>query len=84
MTTWNFKREEVQFEQIAVGDHRAIITDVQRKTSRSGKDMLELTFAVSGYKATIRSWIVFLEDRTGNHKPDFNQSYGFVQYRRKR
>lgn len=63
MTTWNFKREEKQFEQIVVGDHRAIITDVQRKTSRSNKDMLELTFAVSGHKSTIKSWIVFLEDR---------------------
>ena len=63
MALWNFKREKAQFEQIAEGDHRAIITDVQRKVSRSDKDMLELTFAVSGYKATIRSWIVFLEDR---------------------
>lgn len=63
MTTWSFKREEAQFEQITAGDHRAIITDVQRKVSRSGNDMLELTFSVSGYKSTIRSWIVFLEDK---------------------
>ena len=60
---WTFKREEQTFEQIAAGDHRAIITNVERKTSRAGNDMLELTLAVSGYNSTIKSWIVFLEDR---------------------
>lgn len=60
---WNFKREEQTFEQIAAGDHRAIITDVERKVSRTGRDMLELTFSVSGYSSTLKSWIVFLEDR---------------------
>lgn len=61
---WNFKREEATFENIAAGDHRAIITNVERKVSKSsGNDMLELTFAVSGYNSTIKNWIVFLEDR---------------------
>lgn len=60
---WNFKREEQHFEPIPEGKYRIRIKSAEKSVSKSGKDMLTLQFDVSGQKATLYHYIVFLPDR---------------------
>lgn len=61
--TWQFKREESQFEQVPVGQYRIRIRSVEKKQSQSGRDMLAFQFDVSGVKAILYHYIVFMPDR---------------------
>lgn len=60
---WEFKREEQNFSIIPEGVHRVRIDEAERQVSKSGKDMIKLTLAVSGYNSHLFHYIVFLPDR---------------------
>lgn len=61
---WNFQREEsTGFDQIPVGKHRIRIKEVEAKKSKSGNDMLEFKFEVSGFNTLLYHYITFLNDR---------------------
>lgn len=61
---WNYNREEsTGFEIIPEGDHRIKIKEAEKTVSKTGNEMLKLTFNVSGYTAQLYHYIVFLEDK---------------------
>ena len=60
---WDFKRVETQYEQIPVGKHRIRVKSVEAKKSKSGNDMLEIQFDVSGINSTLYHYITFLDDK---------------------
>ena len=59
---WNYQREESIFEEIPVGEHRVRIADAEKAISKNGNDMLVLTLAVSGYRARLWHYVVFMPD----------------------
>lgn len=59
---WNYQREESTFEEIPVGEHRVRIADAEKAISKNGNDMLVLTLDVSGYRARLWHYIVFMPD----------------------
>lgn len=60
---WKFEREESKvFEEIPVGEHRVRIANAEKAVSKSGKDMLVLTLDVSGYRARLWHYVVFMPD----------------------
>lgn len=62
MTEWNYKREENEYDDIPVGEHRVRIADAQKAVSKNGNDMLVLTLDVSGYKSRLWHYVVFMAD----------------------
>lgn len=61
---WDFKREESDgFAPLPVGDYRIRVENAEKTKSKTGKDMLKLTFQVSGKKSKLFHNIVFLPDR---------------------
>lgn len=75
MATWNFDPnmyEEKDFAIIPVGDHRVRIVDVEERVSKSGNDMYEITFEVSGHSS--RLWHYLVLDRNDPKKT--NQRIG--------
>lgn len=61
---WEYKREESDgFGIIPEGDHRIRIEKAEKVQSKTGKDMLKLTFQVSGKSNKLFHNIVFLPDR---------------------
>lgn len=61
---WEFKREESKgFTLVPVGDYRIRIKAAEMKVSKSGNNMIELQFDVSGIDATLYHYIVFMPDR---------------------
>ena len=61
--SWEYKREEQQFQPIPVGKHRIRIKSAEKAQSNSGNDMLALQFDVSGYNSTLYHYITFLKDK---------------------
>ncbi len=61
--SWDYKREETQFQVIPEGKHRIRIKSAEKAISKMGRDMLALQFEVSGYNSTLYHYIVFLDDR---------------------
>lgn len=63
--SWSYQREESKGgdTKIPEGKHRIRIKDAQKAVAKTGKDMLSLTFEVSGYNNKIFHNIVFLPDR---------------------
>ena len=59
---WNYQREESTFEEIPVGEHRVRIADAEKAISKNGNDMLVLTLDVSGYRARLWHYVVFMPD----------------------
>lgn len=59
---WNYQREESTFEEIPVGGHRVRIADAEKAISKNGNDMLVLTLDVSGYRARLWHYVVFMPD----------------------
>ncbi len=62
MANWKYNPEnynESGFGLIPEGNYRVRIESALEKTSRSGKDMVELTLAVSGYNTKIWFYLVF-------------------------
>ena len=59
---WNYQREESTFEEIPVGEHRVRIADAEKAISKNGNDMLVLTLDVSGYRARLWHYVVFMSD----------------------
>ena len=75
MAVWNFDPAayvEADFTIVPVGDHRVRIADVEEKVSKSGNDMYEITFEVSGYNS--RLWYYLVLDRNDPKKT--NQKIG--------
>ena len=84
---WNFDpnqyEEKEGFSIIPVGDHRVRIEDVISKQSKSGRDMFEVTLAVSGHNS--RLWYYLVLDpadpkKTNQRIGDFFNSFGITDY----
>ena len=62
---WEYKREESnsEFQVIPAGEYRVRIKSADKAVSKSGNDMLKLTFEVSGYNSLLFHYIVFMADR---------------------
>ena len=84
---WNFDpnqyEEKEGFSIIPVGDHRVRIEDVISKQSKSGRDMIEITLAVSGHNS--RLWYYLVLDpadpkKTNQRIGDFFNSFGITDY----
>ena len=83
---WNFdptQYEESSFSVIPVGDHRVRIEDVISKQSKSGRDMFEITLAVSGHSS--RLWYYLVLDpsdpkKTNQRIGSFFDSFGITDY----
>ena len=84
---WNFDpnqyEEKEGFSIIPVGDHRVRIEDVISKQSKSGRDMFEITLAVSGHSS--RLWYYLVLDpadpkKTNQRIGDFFNSFGITDY----
>lgn len=63
--SWNYQRDESRgdFKPIPEGEHRIRIKAAEKAVAKTGKDMLSLTFEVSGYNSKLFHNIVFLPDR---------------------
>ena len=84
---WNFDpnqyEEKEGFSIIPVGDHRVRIEDVISKQSKSGRDMFEITLAVSGHSS--RLWYYLVLDpadpkKTNQRIGSFFDSFGITDY----
>ena len=84
---WNFDpnmyEEKEGFSSIPVGDHRVRIEDVVSKQSKQGRDMFEITLAVSGHSS--RLWYYLVLDpadpkKTNQKIGDFFNSFGITDY----
>ena len=84
---WNFDpnqyEEKEGFSIIPVGDHRVRIEDVISKQSKSGRDMFEITLAVSGHSSKL--WYYLVLDpadpkKTNQRIGDFFNSFGITDY----
>ena len=83
---WQFdpnQYEESSFSIIPEGDHRVRIEDVVSKQSKSGRDMFEITLAVSGYGS--RLWYYLVLDpsdpkKTNQRIGSFFDSFGITDY----
>ena len=60
---WDFKREENKFKPLAEGVYRVRIKSADKAISKSGNDMLTLQFEVSGSRAILYHYIVFMNDK---------------------
>lgn len=61
---WEYKRtESAEFQIIPEGEHRIRVKSAEKMVSKSGNDMLKLTFEVSGYNSLLFHYIVFMPDR---------------------
>ena len=84
---WNFDpnqyEEKTGFTIIPVGDHRVRIEDVISKKSQAGRDMFEITLAVSEHSS--RLWYYLVLDpsdpkKTNQRIGDFFNSFGITDY----
>ena len=84
---WNFDpnqyEEKEGFSIIPVGDHRVRIEDVISKQSKNGRDMFEITLAVSNHNS--RLWYYLVLDpadpkKTNQRIGDFFNSFGITDY----
>lgn len=58
---WNFEKKEL-FEKIPDGNYRVLIRKAEKQLSQSGKKMIVLTLAISGYAKEIKHYIVFMPE----------------------
>jgi hypothetical protein len=84
---WNFDpsqyEEKEGFSIIPAGDHRVRIEDVISKKSKNGRDMFEITLAVSGHSS--RLWYYLVLDpadpkKTNQRIGDFFNSFGITDF----
>lgn len=77
--SWDFKREEKQFEELAEGRYRVMIVSAEMAVSSKGNDMLVLKMLVSGKNTYLWNYITFLDDRpeiTNRMLTQFFDSFG--------
>ena len=84
---WQFNPNDYEanegFSIIPVGDHRVRVEDVASKQSKSGRDMFEITLAVSGHNS--RLWYYLVLDpsdpkKTNQRIGSFFDSFGITDY----
>ena len=83
---WQFNPndyQETSFQLIPIGDHRVRIEDVAFKQSKSGRDMFEVTLAVSAYSS--RLWYYLVLDpndtkKTNQRIGSFFDSFGITDF----
>ena len=84
---WNFDpnqyEEKTGFTIVPIGDHRVRIEDAVAKKSQAGRDMFEITLAVSGHSS--RLWYYLVLDpsdpkKTNQRIGDFFNSFGITDY----
>lgn len=75
--------EESNFSIIPVGDHRVRIEDVVSKQSKTGRDMFEITLAVSGHSSKLWYYLVLDPSdpkKTNQRIGSFFDSFGITDY----
>lgn len=84
---WQFDpnqyEEKTGFTIIPVGDHRVRIEDVISKKSNAGRDMFEITLAVSGHSSRLWHYLVLDPSdpkKTNQRIGDFFNSFGIVDF----
>jgi len=60
--SWNYTREEQEFQVIPVGQYRIRVNAAEMAVSSTGNNMVVITFDVSGMTSTIRHYIPFLKN----------------------
>ena len=86
MANWTFdanQYEEQDFSIIPAGDHRVRIADVEEKVSKSGNEMYEITFEVSGHNSKLWFYLVLDQSdpkKTNQRIKDFFDSFGIVDH----
>ncbi len=85
MINWNFDANQFDpdrgFEPVPVGDHRVRVEDAEEQVSKTGRDMIKLTLAVSGHSSKLFHYIVFMEERqdiTNQNLGMFFDSFGIT------
>ena len=84
MANWTFdanQYEEQDFSIIPAGDHRVRIADVEEKVSKSGNEMYEITFEVSGHNSKLWFYLVLDQGdpkKTNQRIGDFFNSFGIT------
>ena len=56
MADWNYKRDDTQYAR--EGNYWATITEAEEKKSKSGNDMLVVTYSIDGTATTIKDFFV--------------------------
>ena len=80
--SWSYQRTESEFAVLPEGDYRIRVKSAEKKVSKTGRDMLELQFAVSGWNTTLYHYIVFMEDHpeiTNRNLTNFFDSFKAIQ-----
>ena len=84
---WQFDpnqyEEKEGFSIIPVGDHRVRIEDVISKQSKQGRDMFEITLAVSGHNSKLWYYLVLDPSdpkKTNQRIGSFFDSFGITDY----
>ena len=86
MANWTFdanQYEEQDFSIIPAGDHRVRIADVEEKVSKSGHEMYEITFEVSGHNSKLWFYLVLDQSdpkKTNQRIGDFFNSFGITTH----
>lgn len=86
MANWTFdanQYEEQDFSIIPAGDHRVRIADVEEKVSKSGNEMYEITFEVSGHNSKLWFYLVLDQSdpkKTNQRIGDFFNSFGITTH----
>ena len=86
MANWTFdanQYEEQDFSIIPAGDHRVRIADVEEKISKSGNEMYEITFEVSGHNSKLWFYLVLDQSdpkKTNQRIGDFFNSFGITTH----
>lgn len=63
MGSWQYKREEGQFQQLPEGRYRIRVKSADKAISKSGNDMLALQFEVSGSTQILYHYITFIDSK---------------------
>lgn len=76
MSEWNYTRVESK-EEVPVGEYRIRIYDAEKMISKNtGREMIKLTFEVSGFAyAKLYHYVVFLDDRPQVTNRNLTQIY---------
>ena len=84
---WQFNPNDYEakegFSIIPVGDHRVRVEDVISKQSKSGRDMFEITLAVSGHSSRLWYYLVLDHDdpkKTNQRIGAFFESFGIGDF----
>ncbi|MBQ6738606.1 MAG: DUF669 domain-containing protein [Synergistaceae bacterium] len=82
MINWTFNpKDYVENALIKPGEYRVRIDDAEETTSKSNRQMIKMTLAISGYNIKIFHYVVFLQEYpeiTNNNLGQIFESFGIT------